>query len=118
MIRRLREGYRGGEYIPRTYSAETRSWKAWSSVVLLDEEKQNPTLHPVSSEGIMKNLSDCTESEGLAEELLMGCEIALIRGTEDKHLSFSEASRWIRRYLEVPSGPEFLKVLQYAPFCQ
>lgn len=57
----------------------------------------------------MKNLSDYMESEGLAQELLTGCEITLIRGFEDKHLSFLGARRWIRRSLEVPSGPEFLK---------
>lgn len=69
----------------------------------------------------MKNLSDYKESEGLAQDLLMGCKITLIRGFEDKHLSFLGARRWSRRYLEVPSGPEFLKVLQfhrYALSCQ
>lgn len=69
----------------------------------------------------MKNLSDYTESEDLARDLLMGCEITLIRGFEDKHLFFLGARRWIRRYLEVPSGPEFLAVLQflwYALSCQ
>lgn len=61
------------------------------------------------------------ESQGLAQDLLPGCEITLIRGFEDKHLSFLGARRWIRRYLEVPSGPGFLKALRfhwYALSCQ
>lgn len=47
----------------------------------------------------MKKIFYNMESKGLTQDLLMGCEITLIRGFEDKHLAFLGARRQIRRYL-------------------